>query len=58
MLKIFFQNAFPSLSEDVKEEIVKEEKPLFSKVAAGKKKERKESKEKRSYAQMLKQGNG
>ncbi|VDD91872.1 unnamed protein product [Enterobius vermicularis] len=54
----FEENAFPSLSEDVKEEIVKEEKPLFSKVAAGKKKERKESKEKRSYAQMLKQGNG
>uniref|UniRef100_A0A158R5A7 HTH La-type RNA-binding domain-containing protein n=1 Tax=Syphacia muris TaxID=451379 RepID=A0A158R5A7_9BILA len=54
----FEENAFPSLLQDFKEEVVKDEKPLFSKVAAGKKKERKDNKEKRSYAQMLKQGNG
>uniref|UniRef100_A0A9J2PIP8 HTH La-type RNA-binding domain-containing protein n=1 Tax=Ascaris lumbricoides TaxID=6252 RepID=A0A9J2PIP8_ASCLU len=56
----FEEGAFPCLSEEASElEIVEAEKPRerpsFSSVAAGK---RKELKEKRSYAQTLKQNNG
>ncbi|VDN03479.1 unnamed protein product [Thelazia callipaeda] len=61
----FEEGAFPCLSEEMsrKMEMKKEpeklcEKPTFSSVAAGKRKEKKEPKEKKSYAQTLKQNNG
>lgn len=62
---VAFQGAFPCLSQetasfevDVNETEKSREKPTFSSVAAGRRKEKKEPKEKKSYAQTLKQNNG
>lgn len=58
-----FQGAFPCLSEEISpvaevKESKSRSKPTFSSVAAGKKEEKKEVKERKSYAQTLKQNNG
>ncbi|VDO48413.1 unnamed protein product, partial [Brugia timori] len=55
--------AFPCLSEEVSpvadvKESKSRSKPSFSSVAAGRREERKEAKERKSYAQTLKQNNG
>uniref|UniRef100_A0A915PFD6 HTH La-type RNA-binding domain-containing protein n=1 Tax=Setaria digitata TaxID=48799 RepID=A0A915PFD6_9BILA len=59
----FEEGAFPCLSEETSpvmevKESKSREKPTFSSVAAGKREEKKEAKEKKSYAQTLKQNNG
>uniref|UniRef100_A0A158Q803 HTH La-type RNA-binding domain-containing protein n=1 Tax=Elaeophora elaphi TaxID=1147741 RepID=A0A158Q803_9BILA len=59
----FEEGAFPCLSEEISPMVeVKESKsrskPTFSSVAAGKREEKKEMKERKSYAQTLKQNNG
>ncbi|CAG9536942.1 unnamed protein product [Cercopithifilaria johnstoni] len=59
----FEEGAFPCLSEEISPVVeVKESKsrskPTFSSVAAGKREEKKETKERKSYAQTLKQNNG
>ncbi|VDP19625.1 unnamed protein product, partial [Onchocerca flexuosa] len=59
----FEEGAFPCLSEKISPVVeIKESKsrnkPTFSSVAAGKREEKKEAKERKSYAQTLKQNNG
>ncbi|VIO96118.1 Uncharacterized protein BM_BM5754 [Brugia malayi] len=59
----FEEGAFPCLSEEVSpvadvKESKSRSKPSFSSVAAGRREERKEAKERKSYAQTLKQNNG
>ncbi|KAL3998608.1 La domain family protein [Acanthocheilonema viteae] len=59
----FEEGAFPCLSEEISPVVeVKESKlrskPTFSSVAAGKREGKKETKERKSYAQTLKQNNG
>ncbi|EJW82892.1 La domain-containing protein, partial [Wuchereria bancrofti] len=58
----FEEGAFPCLSEEVSpvaevKESKSRSKPSFSSVAAGRREERKEAKERKSYAQTLKQNN-
>ncbi|VDK86672.1 unnamed protein product [Litomosoides sigmodontis] len=59
----FEEGAFPCLSEEISPVVEVNEsklrsKPTFSSVAAGKREEKKETKERKSYAQTLKQNNG